>query len=166
MEERAPYWVRLGVAVTLAAPQLLIGLWAVTAPGNWFRNFPGFDPRLVAAEPPYNHHLASDAGAGFLATGVALLVASIWGNRAAVFTALLAYAAFTLPHVLYHATNPADVLTGFEDVTNVLALGSGLILAGLFAWGLRRRSVASDATIPVDPSRDLSAALGHSADHT
>ena len=135
MEQRAPYWVRLGVAVTLAAPQLLIGLWAVTAPGNWFRNFPGFDPRLVAAEPPYNHHLASDAGAGFLATGVVLLVASIWGNRASVFTALLAYAAFTVPHVLYHATNPADALTGFENVTNVLALGSGLILAGMFASG-------------------------------
>ena len=83
-----------------------------------------------------------------------------------MLTALLAYAAFTLPHVLYHATNPADVLTGFEDVTNVLALGSGLILAGLFAWGLRRRSVASDGTIAVDPSRDLSASLGHSAEHT
>lgn len=165
MERRPPYWVRLGVAVTLAAPQLLIGLWAVTAPDNWFRNFPGFDPRLVAAEPPYNHHLASDAGAGFLATGVALLVAAIWGNRASVLTALLAYAAFTVPHVLYHATNTADALTGFEDLANVLALGSGLILAGLFAWGLRPRAVASDATIAVDPSRDLSAAFGNSADH-
>jgi hypothetical protein len=164
MEERAAYWVRLGVAVTLAAPQLLIGLWAVTAPANWFRNFPGFDPRLVAAEPPYNHHLTSDAGAGFVATGVVLLVAAIWGNRASMLTALLAYAAFTVPHVLYHATNPTDALTGFEDVTNVLALGSGLVVAGVFAWGLRPRSVASDATIAVDPSRDLSAAFGHSAD--
>jgi hypothetical protein len=145
MERTAPYWVRLGVAVTLAAPQLLIGLWAVTAPANWFRNFPGFEPRLVAAEPPYNQHLASDAGAGFLATGVVLLVAAIWANRVSVLTALVAYAAFTVPHVLYHATNPADALTGFEDVTNVLALGSGLILAGVFAWGLRPRAVASDA---------------------
>jgi hypothetical protein len=165
MEKRAPCWVRLGVAVTLAAPQLLIGLWAVTAPGNWFRNFPGFDPRLVAAEPPYNHHLASDAGAGFFATGIVLLVAAIWGNRASVLTALLAYAAFTVPHVLYHATNPADALTGFEDVTNVLALGSGLILAGVFMWGVRPRAVASDATIAVDPSRDWSGAFGPSADH-
>ena len=82
MEERAPHRVRLGVAVTLAALQLSIGFWAVTAPGNWFRNFPGFDPRPAAAEPPYNHHLASDVGAGFLATGVTLLVASIWVARA------------------------------------------------------------------------------------
>ena len=108
------------------------------------QRFPGFDPRLVAAEPPYNHHLATDAGAGFLATGVVLLVAAIWGHRASLVTALLAYVAFTVPHVLYHGTNPADTLTGFEDVTNVLALGSGLILAGVFAWGLRPRAVASN----------------------
>jgi hypothetical protein len=165
MEKPAAYWVRLCVAVTLAAPQLLIGLWAVAAPDNRFRNFPGFDPRLVAAEPPYNHHLANDAGAGFVAIGVVLLVAAIWGNRASVLTALLAYAAFTVPHLLYHATNPADALTGFQDVTNALALGSGLILAGVFTWGLRPRSVSSDATIAVDPSRDLSAAFGHRADH-
>lgn len=158
MERRAVYWVRLGVAVTLAAPQLLIGLWAVTAPANWFRNFPGFDPRLVAAEPPYNQHLATDAGAGFVAMGVVLLVAAIWGNRASLSTALLGYAVFTVPHVLYHATNPADALTGFEDFANVLALGSGLILASVFAWGLRSRSVESDAIIAVDSSRDLSAA--------
>jgi hypothetical protein len=160
MDRRAAYWVRLGVAVTLAAPQLVIGLWAVTAPGNWFRNFPGFDPRLVAAEPPYNQHLAADAGAGFVATGVVLLVAAIWANRASLSTALLAYAVFTVPHVRYHATNPADALTGFEDLTNVLAIGSGLVLAAVFAWGLRPRSVESDATITVDPPPDLSAASG------
>lgn len=158
METRAAYWVRLGVAVTLAAPQLVIGSWAVTAPANWFSSFPGFDPRLVAAQPPYNEHLATDAGAGFVATGVVLLVAAIWGNRASVSTALLAYAVFTVPHVMYHAANPADALTGFEDLANVLALGSGLTLAGVFAWGLRPRPVASDATIALDPSRSLSTA--------
>lgn len=158
MERRAAYWVRLGVAVTLAVPQLVIGLWAVTAPANWFRNFPGFDPRLVAAEPPYNHHLAADAGTGFVAIGVVLLVAAMWGNRASVSTALLGYAVFTVPHVLYHAANPADGLTGFEDLTNVAALGSGLLLAVVFAWGLRSGSVESDATIAVDPSHDTSAA--------
>jgi hypothetical protein len=160
MDKRAPSWVRLGVAVTLAGPQLLIGLWAVTAPDNWFRNFPGFDPRLVAAEPPYNQHLASDAGAGFLATGIVLLVAAIWGNRAAVLTALLAYAAFAVPHVLYHATNPAEALTGFEDVTNVLALASGLILTGVFVWGVRPRAVASDETIAVDSAGERSERVG------
>ena len=49
--------------------------------------------------------------------------------------ALAAYAAFTVPHVAYHAGHPADALSGTEDVLNVLSLGSGLILAAVFAWG-------------------------------
>jgi len=54
METTAPRWVRLGVGVTLALPQLVIGFWAVLAPKNWFESFPGFDPRVVASVPPYN----------------------------------------------------------------------------------------------------------------
>lgn len=147
MEARAPKWVRLGVVVVLAVPQIVIGLWAVTAPGNWFRNFPGFDPRLVAAEPPYNEHLAADVGAGFLATGVVLLVAAVWGRRVSLLTALLAYAVFTVPHVLYHATNPADLLAGAEDLANVASLSSGLIPAAVFAWCLRSRSGEADELV-------------------
>ncbi|MEY2427017.1 MAG: hypothetical protein QOI61_2589, partial [Actinomycetota bacterium] len=145
METEVKRWVRLGVAATLAVPQLVIGLWAVLAPKNWFESFPGFDPRLVAAEPPYNEHLASDVGAGFLATGVVLLVAAVWANRAAISIALLAFAAFTVPHVIYHATHPADALSGVENAINTLTLASGLLLAAVFAWGLRgaaRRSTS------------------------
>ena len=135
MNDRVPDWVRLGLIVTMAVPQLVIGLWAVLAPESWFDSFPGFDPRLVAAEPPYNQHLASDAGAGFVATGVALLAAAIWANRTGVRVALLAFVAFTLPHVVYHATNPSDLLSGSQDVVNVLTLASGLVLAAVFAYG-------------------------------
>lgn len=135
MDDRVPSWVRLGVIVTMAVPQLVIGLWAYLAPESWFDSFPGFDPRLVAAIPPYNEHLAADAGAGFLATGIALLVAAIWADRVGVRVALVAFAAFTLPHVLYHAAHPADLLSGVEDVVNVLALGSTLVLAAVFAYG-------------------------------
>jgi hypothetical protein len=137
METDVKAWVRLGIAVTMGGPQLLIGLWAVLAPKNWFETFPGFDPRLVAAEPPYNEHLATDVGAGFLATGVVLIVAAAWANRAAIQLALLAFVAFTVPHVLYHATNPADALTGVENAVNTLSLASGLVLAAVFARGLR-----------------------------
>lgn len=146
MEREVPRWVRLGVAVTLGVPQLVVGLWAVLAPKNWFESFPGFDPRLVAAEPPYNEHLATDAGAGFLATGVVLLVAALWANRTAIHVALLAYVAFALPHVVYHLTNPADALSGFENVLNVVTLGSGLVLAAVFAWGQRRTVEQTPAT--------------------
>jgi hypothetical protein len=137
MEPEVKRWVRLGVAVTLAAPQLVVGVWAVSAPKSWFESFPGFDPRLVAADPPYNEHLATDVGAGFVAIGVVLLVAAIWANRAAMAIALLGFAAFTLPHVVYHATSPSDALTGVENVVNVVTLANGLVLATVFAWGLR-----------------------------
>lgn len=125
--------------VTLAVPQLVTGAWAVLAPQDWYESFPGIDPRLVAAEPPFNTHLATDAGAGFLATGVALAVAAAWGRRSGVYLALLTYLAFAIPHFVYHAAHPAPGLTGAEDTRNVVLLGSGLLLALLFAWGARRR---------------------------
>ena len=144
MRTRVPDWARLGVVVTMAAPQLVIGLWAVLAPQRWFESFPGFDPRLVAAEPPFNRHLVSDVGAGFLATGVALLAAAAWANRDALRVALLTYVAFTFPHVAYHVLHPADALSGAEDVLNVFALASGLVLAVIF-WRAGEREAPADA---------------------
>ena len=131
-------WVRIGVLVLLALPQLVTGVWAVFAPESWFDSFPGFDPRLVAADPPYNAHLATDAGAGFLATGLALAVAAIWGRRSGVIIALVAYVGFSVPHVLFHAFNPAPGLTDREDVLNVVVLVSGLVFAAVLAWGAAR----------------------------
>jgi hypothetical protein len=129
-------WIRLGIIVTLALPHLAIGLWAILAPRRWFDSFPGFGPALVAAEPPFNEHLVTDVGAGFLAVGVALLVAAVWARRAGVQVALIAFAAFTLPHVIFHASHPADALTTFENVMNPLALASGLGLAVVFFWAV------------------------------
>ena len=150
METKVKSWVRLGIAVAMGGPQLLIGLWALLAPKNWFETFPGFDPRVVAAEPPYNEHLSRDVGAGFLATGVVLVVAALWANRAAIHIALLAFVAFTVPHVLYHATNPARALTGVENAVNTLSLASGLVLAVVFGWHLRstpdRATTATELT--------------------
>lgn len=147
METEVKRWVRLGVVVLLAGPQLVVGLWAVLAPKSWFESFPGFGARVVAAEPPYNQHLASDVGAGFVATGVMLLVAAVWANRAAIQLALLGFVAFTLPHVVYHASHPADSLSGVENAANTLTLANGLVAALVFAWGLRatRRSPESGA---------------------
>jgi hypothetical protein len=130
-------WVRLGIVAALAMPQLIIGVWAVLAPRNWFESFPGIDPRLIAAEPPFNAHLATDTGAGFLAMGIALTVAALWGRRSGIGVALIAYVSFTTPHVLYHALNSAPGLSGVENVLNVALLASGLVWAAVFARGLR-----------------------------
>jgi len=139
VDDEVPTWVRVVMVVALAAPQLLVGLWALIAPHNWYDTFPGFDPHLISAEPPFNQHLATDVGAGFFATGVALIVAAALARRSGVYVALAAYAAFTVPHVIYHATHDAPGLTTTENVLNVAVLGSSLIWLGLAAWGARPR---------------------------
>lgn len=121
MRPGVPRWVRLGL-VALGLPYTAAGMWAVIAPHNWFDAFPGWDPRLVAADPPYNAHLASDAGAGLLASGVVLLVGAWLADRRSVTVALVAFSAFSLPHAAYHAINPAPGLTTAEDALNVAVL--------------------------------------------
>jgi hypothetical protein len=148
MDGLASNRVRLVIAVLLGVPQLVVGVWAVTAPRHWFDHFPGFDPHVVAALPPFNEHLATDAGAGFLATGVALLAAAWWGYRSAVYVALLAYLALALPHFVYHIAHPSPALTSTEDAANTLLLGTGVGIAVLLAWEARPRPT------PL-PSREL-----------
>lgn len=119
---RVATWVRV-VTALLAVPQLVTGLWATLDTRGWYENFPGFGPMLVAAEPPYNAHLASDAGAGFLATGVVLLLAAVWGDRRPMQLALGGLLAFAAAHLAYHAPNPSPLLS---DTANTLSL-TGLI---------------------------------------
>lgn len=121
-------WVRIGL-VALAVPNFVAGLWAVLSPQGWFEDFPGWAPRLVAAEPPYNAHLATDAGAGLLASGLVLLVAAWLADRRSSQLALVAYAAFAIPHAAYHSLNPAPGLTDAEDLQNALVLAFGVVAA-------------------------------------
>ena len=140
-DDRVPTWVRLVLAIPLAMPQMIIGVWAIVAPQNWFDRFPGVDPRLVAAEPPFNQHLATDVGAGFLTTGVALIVAAALARRSGVYVALAAFVGLALPHVLYHLAHSAPALSGAENVLNVALLSSGLVWAAIAAWGARPRPI-------------------------
>jgi hypothetical protein len=135
-------WVRLGL-VALAVPQAITGLWAILDPSGWFTDFPGFDPRLVAAEPPYNVHLATDVGGGFLATAVALLLAAWWADRRTVFLALATYLALAVPHLAYHAANPAPGLTDTEDLRNVVTLMIAVLVPLVLGWGARARRPAA-----------------------
>ena len=140
-----PTWVRAVMIALLAVPQLLVGVWALAAPRQWYDSFPGVGPHLISAEPPFNQHLATDVGAGFLATGVALVVAALLGRRSGVYVALAAYAAFAIPHFLYHATHEAPGLTSGENVTNAAMLGAGVVCLVVVAWGARPRPVTTDS---------------------
>jgi hypothetical protein len=141
-----PAWVRLAL-VALAVPSFLTGAWAVLSPQGWFDDFPGFDPRLVAAEPPFNEHLATDAGAGLLASGVVLLVAALLADGRSVRLGLVANATFVIPHSLWHTCNPSDPLTDAQNVQNAATLVfNAVAVVGLFVYVARHDRQAHAAT--------------------
>jgi hypothetical protein len=114
-------WVRVAL-IALGVPNAAAGLWAVLAPSSWYDDFPGWDPRLVAAEPPYNEHLVTDAGAGLLASGLVLLAAAWLADRRSVRFGVAAFLVFAVPHTFWHATNESPGLTSAEDAQNVATL--------------------------------------------
>jgi AhpD family alkylhydroperoxidase len=132
---RSPGFTRV-VLLLLAASQLLTGLWAVLAPRGFYARFPGVGAPWVAVDGPYNAHLVGDAGAGFLATGVALLIAGVWLHRRVVLVALAAYMAHGVAHAAYHLREPAPALALADQVASTLPLVlSVLVSAGLLmAW--------------------------------
>ena len=123
----SPRWrIWLGL---LAVPQLITGTWAVVASRNWYEDFPGGGRHWVAVDGPFNHHLSVDAGSGFLATGVLLVIAAAWLERRVVQAALVTLLAFAVPHFVYHVTHIKDAMS---DADNALSLGGqafGVILA-------------------------------------
>lgn len=131
-----PGWVRIGL-VALGLPNLAAGAWAVLAPHSWYDRFPGWDPRLVAAEPPYNAHLASDAGAGLLAAGLVVLVAAWLADTRSVRLAIVAFAAFAVPHAAFHVANPSELLTSAQDAQNAVTLVVSVLAAAVLFTAAR-----------------------------
>lgn len=136
-----PRWVRLAL-VAIGVPNVLTGGWALFAPEHWFDRFPGWDPRLVAGEPPFNAHLATDAGAGFLATGIVVLLAAWLADTRTVQVALVAYGAFAIPHALYHSLEPAPGLTAAEDLQSAASVVFGAVVTIVLFVVVRRQDAA------------------------
>lgn len=147
-------WVRIAL-VALGVPNLFAGAWAVLSPQGWFDRFPGWDPRLVAAEPPYNAHLATDAGAGLLASGVIVLAAAWLADHRSVRLGLVGYGCFAIPHAAWHAFNPSEALTGAEDLQNAgILVFSAVATVGLLA---ATRQVRQPERTPERISEEVSA---------
>ncbi|MEZ5380670.1 MAG: hypothetical protein R2754_02605 [Microthrixaceae bacterium] len=104
---QCPPWIRV-VLVALGVPNVVTGAWAVVAPRSWYETFPGWAPRLISAYPPYNQHLATDAGTGLLITGLLVLGAAAWPRRDIVLTASAGFALFGLVHATFHLLVPAS----------------------------------------------------------
>jgi hypothetical protein len=70
-----------------------------------------------------------DAASGLFASGVAATIAVFWRRRVVVVVAMSVFLAFALPHAVYHAANPADAMSGREDVVNAVTLWVAVAIA-------------------------------------
>ena len=137
-ERGQPTYLRV-VMLLLGVPNVVTGGWALVSPQGWFDNFPGWAPALVAAYPPFNEHLALDAGAGLFASGLVMTLAAVWTKRDIAILASTAYLAFALPHAIWHAVNPSDQLTASEDVVSTASLVLAVVgSAFVLAWQWRK----------------------------
>lgn len=127
MTERQQRWVRVGLAY-LTVSFLTVGLWATFAGRSFYDDFPGGGRHWVAGDGPYNAHLVSDAGVGFLAVGAVLALAALWMDRRLIQAALVAATAHSLLHLLFHLRHPSDVLGSLDAALSNGALAFGVLL--------------------------------------
>jgi hypothetical protein len=129
-DESRRRWLRAGL-IFLAFTPAVLAAWILTAPRSFYDDFPGGGREWVSALPPYNEHLLRDFGAANLGFLLLLVAAAVLLERRLVQVALVAYAASTLPHLIYHATTTETLST----TDNVLSLG-GQALTVLLPLGL------------------------------
>ena len=116
----APWRVLL---VLVGLGDVATGGWALVDPSGWWNKFPGFSHHWVSGQGgSFNEHLASDAGAGFLAVGVVLIVGAMIGSPLAVRLAALALLVHALPHFLFHVTNSPAHLSRGDKAAGTYAL--------------------------------------------
>lgn len=114
------------ILVALGAVQAIDGLYATITPRGFYDDFPA-GRGWVAAYPAYSEHLVRDVGAGFLATGVLLLVAAVWLERRLLLAALVSWLLFAVPHTGYHLLHLGALGTG-DAVANVVGLAATVAL--------------------------------------
>jgi hypothetical protein len=133
--ERHRGWIA-GLLVVLAAPQALIGLWALFAPHNFYSNFGlGGDP-WVKVLGAYDEHLVRDVGSLFCALALVLIVAAVRGQRSLSYVAVAAWLTFAIPHAIYHFFNLGPYSTG-DAIANVITIGWTVVGGVIVLWLLR-----------------------------
>lgn len=126
--------VLLGV---LAVSEALIGGWALFAPASFYRSFPAAGHGWVALLPPYNEHLIRDVGSLSLALTVVLAAAAVTGQRLLSAVAVGAFAAYAVPHMIFHSFHLEGFSAG-DAVAQTLGFVLQLLAAGVVTWLLWR----------------------------
>lgn len=125
-----------GLLVVLGAPQALLGIWALVAPHNFYRDFGLGGKGWVATLGAYDEHLVRDVGALFLGLGVLLIVAAVRGQRSLSVVAAVVWLIFAVPHAIYHFLNLGPYATG-DAIANVISI-SWTVIGGVIVLVLLR----------------------------
>jgi len=113
--------VRVGL-IALAAIQWITGLWMQYLPESFYNDFP-----TVSLTPPFSEHLMRDFGGASIGLAVVVTAAAIWMESRLTAVALVAYLAYSVPHLVFHLSHLHDATPG--DVTFiVLSLGGSVVL--------------------------------------
>jgi hypothetical protein len=123
--------LRPGLAL-LAAVEIVLGLWTLLFPASFYSDVPTVD-----LTPPFSEHLFRDFGGATLGLAVVLIAAAVWTERRLVVVALLAYLAFSAPHLVFHLghLDGAGALTATALV--VVLAGSVVLPLALLVVALR-----------------------------
>ncbi|GAA4793112.1 hypothetical protein [Streptomyces ziwulingensis] len=117
----------------LAATQVALGLWVLLLP-ELFWKWP-----WVSHLPPYNEHLVRDFGGASVGLAVVLCAAVATMDRRLVLTALAAYLAASVPHLVFHTQHLAT-LSAASGAGFLALLGVAVVLPAVLLW------LAADAT--------------------
>jgi len=113
--------VRVGLGI-LAVIQLGTGLWQLVLPESFYRDFPTVD-----LAPPFSEHLMRDFGGANVAIGIIVAVVAVWLEKRYVVLVLLAYLAFSVPHLMFHLSHLHDA-SAADVAFQVISLGLAVVL--------------------------------------
>ena len=118
----------------LAAVEVVLGLWTLLFPASFYADVPTVD-----LTPPFSEHLFRDFGGATLGLAVVLVAAAVWMETRFVVVALLAYLAFSVPHLVFHLGHLHGA--GGPAAAALLAVlaGSVVLPLALLPVALRRR---------------------------
>jgi hypothetical protein len=105
------------VLIVFAAFELVLGGWLTFAPKTFYDHVPTVD-----WTPPYSDHLFRDFGGASLGLGIVLTAAAIRLDRYLAAVALLAYLAFSLPHMIFHLAHLEEGEPGWSVVVAAVVI--------------------------------------------
>ncbi|KRE31219.1 hypothetical protein [Agromyces sp. Soil535] len=132
--------LRVGLSV-LALIELVLGVWTLCFPESFYRDVP-----TVSLTPPYSEHLFRDFGGATLGVAIVLAAAAVWPETRLVIIALLAYLAFSVPHLVFHlghlqAATAAEAALLTTGLVGLVVLPLALIVVAV----VRARRTSSSA---------------------